>query len=216
MQDEHYNGNTKNMKSAPEINMQLESLSPRNAQEYLGVVHDDVFRIAGKGGLINPADLDVSSNGLIGLTKSALCKVYLKDKFMSYDEAVARWRKYKGTELSNKVRDLMNKHQSSQMGHKSLRSLRDTLRMTPENIHEALTEVFLETEKLVNDLESCIAICMDPGYPDQTSQAVATVVKGGFKLFADYGTRKLTDAAKIAWAKVTGDKKLPWEVGAFF
>ncbi|VTT70336.1 unnamed protein product [Fusarium fujikuroi] len=53
---------------------------PDVAGRYMSVVHNEVFRVAGRAGLINPADFDVGSDGVIGLSKHALKKVYSDDK----------------------------------------------------------------------------------------------------------------------------------------
>ncbi|KAF5714764.1 hypothetical protein FGLOB1_3326 [Fusarium globosum] len=80
MQEELYNPVSKKMKPASQVTLEMGSFSPEVAGRYLSVVHNEVFRVAGRAGLINPADFDVGSDGVIGLSKHALKKVYLDDK----------------------------------------------------------------------------------------------------------------------------------------
>ncbi|KAG4276762.1 hypothetical protein FPRO04_01260 [Fusarium proliferatum] len=80
MQGELYNPISKKMKPASQVTLEMGSFSPEVAGRYLSVVHNEVFRVAGRAGLINPADFDVGSDGVIGLSKHALKKVYSDDK----------------------------------------------------------------------------------------------------------------------------------------
>ncbi|KAG9506072.1 hypothetical protein J7337_003048 [Fusarium musae] len=79
MQEELYDPISK-MKSASEVSLEMGSFSTEVAGRYMSVVHNEVFRIAGRAGLINPADFDVGSDGVVGLLKHALEKVYPDDK----------------------------------------------------------------------------------------------------------------------------------------
>ncbi|RBR18015.1 hypothetical protein FVER53590_29623 [Fusarium verticillioides] len=80
MQEELYDPISKKMKSASEVSLEMGSFSMEVAGRYMSVVHNELFRIAGRAGLINPADLDVGSDGVVGLSKHALEKVYPDDK----------------------------------------------------------------------------------------------------------------------------------------
>ncbi|SCV26676.1 uncharacterized protein FFB14_01181 [Fusarium fujikuroi] len=80
MQEELYNPISKKMKPASQVTLEMGSFSPEVAGRYLSVVHNEVFRVAGRAGLINPADFDVGSDGVIGLSKHALKKVYSDGK----------------------------------------------------------------------------------------------------------------------------------------
>ncbi|PNP74070.1 hypothetical protein FNYG_12586 [Fusarium nygamai] len=80
MQEELYDPVSKKMKSASEVSLEMGSFSTEVAGRYMSVVHNEVFRMAGRSGLINQADFDVGSDGVVGLSKHALKKVYPDDK----------------------------------------------------------------------------------------------------------------------------------------
>ncbi|KAM5514130.1 hypothetical protein FOXYSP1_05097 [Fusarium oxysporum f. sp. phaseoli] len=80
MQDELYDPVSKKMKPASQVSPEMGSLSTEVAGRYMSFIHNEVFRIAGRSGLINPADFDVGSDGVIGLSKHALKRVYSDDK----------------------------------------------------------------------------------------------------------------------------------------
>ncbi|KAH7266808.1 uncharacterized protein BKA55DRAFT_684087 [Fusarium redolens] len=80
MQEELYDPISKKMKSASKVSLEMGSFSVEVAGRYMSVVHNEVFRIAGRAGLINPADFDVGSDGVIGLSEHALQKVYSRDE----------------------------------------------------------------------------------------------------------------------------------------
>ncbi|VTT65597.1 unnamed protein product [Fusarium fujikuroi] len=68
------------IKPVSRISLEICTSPPDVAGRYMSVVHNEVFRVAGRAGLINPADFDVGSDGVIGLSKHALKKVYSDDK----------------------------------------------------------------------------------------------------------------------------------------
>ncbi|KAF5658665.1 hypothetical protein FDENT_14051 [Fusarium denticulatum] len=80
MQEELYDPISKKMKPASQVSLEMSSFSTEVAGRYMSVVHNEVFRVAGRSGLINPADFDVGSDGVVGLSKHALKKVYPDDK----------------------------------------------------------------------------------------------------------------------------------------
>ncbi|SCO83911.1 uncharacterized protein FRV6_08038 [Fusarium oxysporum] len=80
MQDESYDPVSKKMKPASQVSLEMGSLSTEVAGRYMSVIHNEVFRISGRSGLINPADFDVGPDGVIGLSKHALKRVYSDDK----------------------------------------------------------------------------------------------------------------------------------------
>ncbi|KAF5712863.1 hypothetical protein FMUND_8141 [Fusarium mundagurra] len=80
MQDELYDPVSKRMKPASQVSLEMGSFTTEVAGRYLSVVHNEVFRMAGRSGFINPADFDVGSDGVVGLSKHALKKVYPDDK----------------------------------------------------------------------------------------------------------------------------------------
>ncbi|KAF5564359.1 hypothetical protein FPHYL_4783 [Fusarium phyllophilum] len=79
MQEELYDPISKKMKPASQVSLEMSSFSTEVAGRYMSVVHNEVFRMAGRSGLINPADFDVGSDGVVGLSKHALKKVYPDD-----------------------------------------------------------------------------------------------------------------------------------------
>ncbi|KAL9571672.1 hypothetical protein ACKAV7_004314 [Fusarium commune] len=89
MQAELYDPISKKMKPASQVSLEMGSFSTEVAGRYMSVVHNKVFRIAGRSGLINPADFDVGSDGAIGLSKHALKKVYSDDKSQTVARGVA-------------------------------------------------------------------------------------------------------------------------------
>ncbi|KAI1026277.1 hypothetical protein LB504_011351 [Fusarium proliferatum] len=80
MQEELYHPISKKMKPASQVTLEIGSFSPEVAGRYMSIVHNEVFRVAGRAGLINPVDFDVGSDGVIGLSKHALKKVYSEGK----------------------------------------------------------------------------------------------------------------------------------------
>ncbi|KAF4959822.1 hypothetical protein FGADI_1325 [Fusarium gaditjirri] len=80
MQEELYDPISKKMKPASQVSLEMDSFSTEVAGRYLSVVHNEVFRMAGRAGLTNPADFDVGSDGVVGLSKHALKKVYPDNK----------------------------------------------------------------------------------------------------------------------------------------
>ncbi|KAF5547323.1 hypothetical protein FMEXI_5232 [Fusarium mexicanum] len=80
MQEELYDPISKKIKPASEVNLEMGSFTTEVAGRYMSVVHNEVFRMAGRAGLINPADFDVGSDGVVGLSKRALKKVYPEDR----------------------------------------------------------------------------------------------------------------------------------------
>ncbi|KAK7594408.1 hypothetical protein V3481_005428 [Fusarium oxysporum f. sp. vasinfectum] len=80
VQDELYDPVSKKMKPASQVSPEMGSLSTEAAGRYMSFIHNEVFRIAGRSGVINPADFDVGSDGFIGLSKHALKRVYSDDK----------------------------------------------------------------------------------------------------------------------------------------
>ncbi|KAF5247438.1 hypothetical protein FANTH_6385 [Fusarium anthophilum] len=80
MQEELYDPISKKIKPASEVNLEMGSFTTEVAARYMSVIHNEGFRMAGRAGLINPADFDVGSDGVVGLSKRALKKVYPDDR----------------------------------------------------------------------------------------------------------------------------------------
>ncbi|KAF9768461.1 hypothetical protein IL306_014217 [Fusarium sp. DS 682] len=107
MQEEIYDPISKKMKPASQISLQMGSFSAEEAGRYMSVVHNEVFRVAGRARLINPIDFDVGSDGAISLSEHALRTVYSQDESTTSAKGAAKWRKEKSIEMSNKLRELM-------------------------------------------------------------------------------------------------------------
>ncbi|KAF5631178.1 hypothetical protein F52700_6882 [Fusarium sp. NRRL 52700] len=76
MQEDLYDPISKKMRPESEVGLEMGAFSTEVAGRHMSVVHNEVFRMVGRAGLINLADFDVGSDGVVGLSKHALKKVY--------------------------------------------------------------------------------------------------------------------------------------------
>jgi hypothetical protein len=96
-----------NKKMRHSLDIDLSKLSKQSAAEYTRMVNTEVFRVAGRAGLINPVHFNVKKNGIVSLTDIALRNVNVAYKFKTYEEGAAFWRSEKATELSTQLRDIL-------------------------------------------------------------------------------------------------------------
>ncbi|QGI92661.1 hypothetical protein CEK26_005730 [Fusarium fujikuroi] len=216
-----YNPVTKKMKSSSEIDLNMDSLSGKDKEKYMVLLHNEVLHVACKANLANPMDFDVRSDGIISLSKTALRKIDVNYKFKTYPEAVAQWRQQKGSELTEDLRRLMNKFNFFVAGHRSLLSLVQLLKqgedITPGNLYEELTEVQDRTQGTVVQLDAVIST-LDQRYRGSTDfrDAIAGAQRRATSLYSDYKTGRLIGAAYVAWKPLMeGEAKVARDVVDF-
>ncbi|KLP08158.1 uncharacterized protein Y057_11701 [Fusarium fujikuroi] len=225
VQNEVNNGTTlsltKKMKSSSEIDLNMDSLSGKDKEKYMVLLHNEVLHVACKANLANPMDFDVRSDGIISLSKTALRKIDVNYKFKTYPEAVAQWRQQKGSELTEDLRRLMNKFNFFVAGHRSLLSLVQLLKqgedITPGNLYEELTEVQDRTQGTVVQLDAVIST-LDQRYRGSTDfrDAIAGAQRRATSLYSDYKTGRLIGAAYVAWKPLMeGEAKVARDVVDF-
>lgn len=100
------------------------------------MVNTEVFRLAGRAGLINPSHFDVKKDGIVSLTEIALRKVNAAEK---------------AAELSTQLRNILHEFDLWYQGHQSVKPLRDGLSdekiMSPRNMYDCLTEVMVAVKE---------------------------------------------------------------------
>lgn len=158
----HGSGSNKKMRPSTEVNhSSLDDLSLRGISQYTSIASNEVLRIAGTGGLINPMHFDVTKTGAIALTKLGLERATLFSTFKSQPNLIRSWTKKKATEMSNKVRKLMDKGGFFLCGHLALLELKKGLQnggeLDPGSLVDALNEMSAQTFQMREKLVEYIA-----------------------------------------------------------
>ncbi|KAL4726012.1 hypothetical protein ACLX1H_006688 [Fusarium chlamydosporum] len=197
----------------------LGSLSKQHAAQYVKMVNTEILRVAGRSGLLNPLVFDVNKAGIISFTELGLRKVNSIYKFKTYAEVAAYWRKEKGVELSAQLREIMDKYNFWDQGHRTTKCFRDGLirreNMTPGDIYESLTEVMIGAKNDLANLDATLArLKATKSLP--TAELMEHLQLFATELYADYKTRRLNGRAKVAWSEMFDHIQTPEAIYKFF
>ncbi|CAJ0550475.1 Ff.00g104050.m01.CDS01 [Fusarium sp. VM40] len=156
------------------------------------MVNTEVFRLAGRAGLINPFHFDIKKDGIVSLTDIALRKVNAAEK---------------AAELSTQLRNILHEFNLWDQGHRSVKPLRDGLSdaktMSPGNMYECLTEVMVAVKEDLSAFDDALKAVehYDRGYA--THELLVPLSIHGRKLYVDYKTGRFSGESIIKWGTMT-------------
>lgn len=192
----HDSGSNKRMRPSTEVDYSsFEDPSLKGITQYNSITHNEVLRIAGTGGLINPMHFDVTKTGTIALTKLGLERANLFATFKSQPDLIRRWTEKKATEISNKVRKLMDKSGFFTCGHIALlelkKGLQDGGEMDPGSLVDALNEMSARTLHMREQLAEYISefqIGLEAEWTEENTRKLKPFL---ISLYSTYDDRQL-------------------------
>ncbi|KAH7241732.1 hypothetical protein BKA59DRAFT_556723 [Fusarium tricinctum] len=194
-----------NKKMRHSIDIDLSQLSRQSAAEYTRMVNTDVFRLAGRAGLISPFHFDVKKDGIVSLTDIALRKVNIAEK---------------AAELSTQLRNILHEFNLWDQGHRSVKPLRDGLSeekiMSPGNMYECLTEVMLAVKEDLSAFDNALKAVEHYDRYYATHELLVSLSKHGRKLYVDYKTGRFSGESIIKWGRMTDFYEPRREVLSYF
>lgn len=192
----HGSESNKKMRPSTEVNhSSLDDPSPKGISQYTSIASNEVLRIAGTGGLINPMHFDVAKTGAIALTKLGLERAILFSTFKSQPDLVQSWTKKKAAKMSNKVRKPIEKDGFFICGHPALlelkRGLQNGREMDPGSLVDALNDMSAQTSPMREKLVECIAEFKTGLDAEWTEESTMKLKPFLISLYAKYDDRQL-------------------------
>lgn len=201
----HDSGSNKRMRPSTEVDYSsFEDPSLKGITQYNSITHSEVLRIAGTGGLINPMHFDVTKTGNIALTKLGLERANLFATFKSQPDLIRSWTEKKATEMSNKVRKLMDKGGFFTCGHSALlelkKGLQDGGEMDPGSLVDALNEMGAQTLHMREQLAEYISEFKTGLEAEWTEENTRKLKPFLISLYSKYDDRQLAFNTKFLLA----------------